>query len=458
MSANHLDSTHTATSTCAFCPKMCRSSCAVAEAESRETVTPHAKMTLVQLATERVATLSDASPSKVIQACTGCGACTSNCAHENPVADTLFAARALGKTERSSRIRDNFVRSGDAKGRDLWPQHERLPRSTYADTAYFAGCTRLAEQPQQLDKDRRALAIALGQEIPACSMGQGALCCGYPLYADGQWEVLTAHLQKLEKHFDGFETVITPDPGCAYVLSVVRRALLGEKSDEKWPDVLPLVEILAMRAEMFRDNAKGLTVQYHDPCYLGRHSGSYTAPRTLITAATGVPPVEFVRNREAADCAGGGGLYPMSNPDGALKAAKKRAFDDDTYKMTHAVVTACPTAQRGLQKAGALCIDIVDVALGELDTDFWRKFFAQRAPQMTSLLHVYQQTVVSEGTENPENLAPVAPADDQSLEKQKADSASWDASSSGISSDVGGETEEVSPILIPLRTRERPTT
>ena len=31
---------------CAFCPKMCRSACAVSEAEKRETVTPWAKMAL----------------------------------------------------------------------------------------------------------------------------------------------------------------------------------------------------------------------------------------------------------------------------------------------------------------------------------------------------------------------------------------------------------------------------
>jgi Fe-S oxidoreductase len=360
-----LDAVSRPATLCAFCPKMCRFACPVSEAEQRETVTPWAKMSLVYLAREGEAALSGPDETKALEACTGCGACVEQCAHGNPVAETLFVSRSLARSPRSERYRAAFEQTGDVKRRDLDTPLRELPRDRDAAVAYFPGCTRLTSDDDGIRKDRAALARVLGAQIAACDPPPRGGCCGYPLFADGQLDLLEAHLEKLWASMKGHDLVITPDPGCAYVLSVVRKSL-GIGDDGEGPEVLPLVEVLAQNADAFEGAANGLTLRYHDPCYLGRRGRTFEAPRALLQAATGQAVAEFAMHREHADCSGAGGLYPTSAPEASKEVARRRAtLDPNAHQAVDAVVTACPSAKRNFERAGVTAVDIVDVLLGE---------------------------------------------------------------------------------------------
>src|SRR5438067_5963131 len=150
------------------------------------------------------------------------------------------------------------------------------------------------------------------------------------------------------------------------MLSTVQSVLVGRRGKSRqFPTVVPLVEALGKSADRFVDASKGLIVRYHDACYLGRRGRTFDAPRVLLEAATGRPPLEFHKNRDAADCSGAGGLYPMSNPEGSRAIARRRVTHDGAaHDAADVIVTACPSSRRNFQRAGLRAVDLVDVLLG----------------------------------------------------------------------------------------------
>lgn len=359
------------TTLCTFCPKMCRSACPVSETEKRETVTPHAKMSLVHLGRTGQVALQQPGAHKALEACTGCGACVEQCAHGNPVPETLFAARSLAETPRSRQYAEQFRRTGDVKGRDHAGTVAGFLTDRHASVAYFPGCARLAlsgtgSGPSAVEKDLRALGEAFGRDIPLTEIKMGAQCCGYPVYADGHVDLVEENLLRMAEAFSGHELVVTPDPGCAWMFTSMRDTLVGRSRDaRRFPQVLPLVEALGARAERFAGRANGVVVRYHDPCYLARRGRTFDAPRRLLAAATGAAPLEFHRNHEDAECAGAGGLYPVSNAEGSKDMARRRHREGGPG-TEEVVVTACPSARRNFERAGITARDVVDVILGEL--------------------------------------------------------------------------------------------
>jgi Fe-S oxidoreductase len=82
-------------------------------------------------------------------------------------------------------------------------------------------------------------------------------------------------------------------------------------------------------------------VTYHDPCYLGRHSGVYQAPRSLLEAVAGGGLVEMGRNREDSLCCGGGGgrIWMETKPEWRFSDLRVREACGTGASI---LATACP--------------------------------------------------------------------------------------------------------------------
>ena len=116
------------------------------------------------------------------------------------------------------------------------------------------------------------------------------------------------------------------------------------------------------------------TYTYHDPCYLGRHNGTYDAPRNAIDGIPGLRRVEMEGNcRDRSFCCGGGGLMLFYEPDeeqrmGVVRVEQARAAG------ANVIVTACPYCLTNIEDAIKVAglegemeaIDLVELIDGQL--------------------------------------------------------------------------------------------
>jgi len=232
----------------------------------------------------------------------------------------------------------------------LYPQEWRRPA---AKTAYFPGCVEIRYFPktvgQTLELLRKNDSVSLYTEP--------IVCCGYPLYAAGDFrgfrELAEINSQSLKK----YRRVVSGAPACLYTMETLyaeqgfkvptRFFHIAERLDGGHRGRAGSPPIKARNPAVAKAGSE--RIAYHDPCYLGRYRGTYDQPRQLIESVTGCKPIEFFRNRQQGYCCGAGGLLPISSPETARKITENRLAE---FRRTGAqtLVTSCPTCVRQFKK------------------------------------------------------------------------------------------------------------
>ncbi len=347
-----LQTAQKALETCGYCPKLCRGTCPVSNVEAREALIPWAKMSSAWFVA-RGDVPGDPETAQTAWGCSGCHACTGFCEHENPVADTLFAARAayhdagvapepVLASERRHGLR--VAEAGSALG-----ELGREPGvRADAKTALLVGCAYLRKARPEARAMVRSVVALLGpvRLVPGC--------CGAPLLHAGDRAGYDASRARIAEAARGARTFVVGDPGCAQLLSDA--------------GALPFVRIAANHAGKLTKVAglgEGLPVRFHDPCALGRGLGEYEAPRVVLNRALGRAPDEFAQRRESAECSGGGGLLPIAMPEASARIADAR-LSAHAQAGGGTLVTACASSLRRFRAQGSDVLDIASVVAQSL--------------------------------------------------------------------------------------------
>ena len=172
-------------------------------------------------------------------------------------------------------------------------------------------------------------------------------CCGSFLMRTGfqedAEEVMKNNLQKLLAANE--KTVLVSCAGCYNTLKNDYKALFDVELN-----VMHTSELIKNLMDEGRIQIKPteMTVTYHDPCHLGRHSGVYEEPRYVIKKTAEL--VEMGRNRERSRCCGAGSGVKAAFPELALDVADKRIQDAENTEAD-ILATTCSFCILNLENA-----------------------------------------------------------------------------------------------------------
>jgi Fe-S oxidoreductase len=151
-----------------------------------------------------------------------------------------------------------------------------------------------------------------------------------------------------------FDEVVTTDPHSFHALKHEYPATNGARSVRHHTQLL---SEMILSGELPLRKKLGITVTYHDPCYLGRYNAVFNAPRKVM-AALGLDLVEMPQNRTFAYCCGaaGGRIWMDAPPAIKEHPSLSRVREAASLKGVHTLVVVCPKDlvmfQEAIQTAG----------------------------------------------------------------------------------------------------------
>ncbi|MBI5825790.1 MAG: (Fe-S)-binding protein [Chloroflexi bacterium] len=143
-----------------------------------------------------------------------------------------------------------------------------------------------------------------------------------------------------------FKQIVTTDPHSFNTLKN-EYPQFGGKFEVKHYTVT-LLKLIEEGKLTVKNKLSNYKVTFHDPCYLGRYNGGFTAPRKLLELL-GVEFVEMPRNCENSFCCGaGGGQIWMGKVAPGERPAENRikealtTFESNTGDKTQLFIVTCP--------------------------------------------------------------------------------------------------------------------
>lgn len=287
---------------------------------------------------------------EILFSCTTCSMCQSNCPRSVEIVDNVRGMRAslVGAGMAPAALRpilgsthaNGNPWSGARENRTAW--QEGLDVSEFGpDTEYFLFvCCHSCYDPRSTKIAKSIVKLLQAAGVSFGVIGQEESCCGESVRKVGDEDLFQKLAQANVELFNGkgVKKIITTSPHCLWTFTNEYPELGGE-----WEVIhyTQLLSDLVRDGKLAFDQPTAKKIAYHDPCYLGRHSDVYEAPRDLLGAVPGGAPKELSRCREMSLCCGGGGGGIWSEVPKGERFSELR-IEDAVAGGADLLVTACP--------------------------------------------------------------------------------------------------------------------
>lgn len=263
---------------------------------------------------------------KVANNCLMCGRCEAVC----PVGINLSTLRLNSRAKRR-----NIPHEGRYK------YLAGVDRSSgEGKVGYFAGC--MTSLTPGVQRSMQQIFEAVGDSVWYADK-DGGVCCGRPLMLSGETDaarkMVVYNTDLFRRH--AITTLVTSCPICLRVfkenyrldgIEVLHHSQYIERliSEGRLP-VVPSSEVFT----------------YHDPCELGRGSGIYDEPRSVLTALGELR--EPHHSRRDALCCGSSLANTVIDDKQQRRIAERMTAELDATKC-HTIVTACPLCNKAIAR------------------------------------------------------------------------------------------------------------
>ncbi len=304
--------------------------------------------------------------------CATCKLCEVACPRGVKITDTIHSLRVAAYDEKKvpqkleSALWGVYEDANPWKGvkaeRGRWAEGLDIKVSKPAKYILYVGCA--ASFDPRLQHVARSLASILGKAgVDFSILGESESCCGDVVYQIGEEGFLEELVQRNIQTFakTGAEGIIALSPHCSNMFKSVYPKYGQVPTTYHYAEFLGG---LLDRGVLTPGRYDGdVTVTYHDPCYLGRYSGVYEAPRKLLESIPGVKLSEMSETKTNALCCGGGGGGMWVDSEGERPSLRrvKQAVDTGASE----IVTACPYCVQNFEdsaKTGNVGVGVMDVS------------------------------------------------------------------------------------------------
>jgi Fe-S oxidoreductase len=290
-----------------------------------------------------------------IWACTSCIACMTRCPVMNEHVPVLVEMRRhlVGRGEMDKSLQEalkNLTRYGNSFGtapraRPKWTQQLQFSikdaRKEPVHYLWFVG-DYASYDPRVASATCAAARVFHKAGLDFGILYEGEYNSGNDVRLAGEEGLFETLRDKNLKSFAKahFDEVVTTDPHSFQALKHEYPATNGARSVRHHTQLL---SELILTGELPLRKKLGMTVTYHDPCYLGRYNAVFNAPRRVM-AALGLDLVEMPQNRTYAYCcgAGGGRIWMEDPPVIKERPALTRVREAASLKDVHTLVVVCP--------------------------------------------------------------------------------------------------------------------